>query len=287
MEEGAFRMTLDIVFGIGCSVQCVKYCPQEVLIKYHKGMPKLTLDNFKRYIKTIPKDELLIMAGVSEPFVHPEAVDIILYAHEQGYQMNLFTTLVGLKVEDTRKLLDIPFNRVVLHLPDCYGNAKIPMTQDYLESLYLFLTHFENLDIMSMGKNFVTDCNEKMHRGEPRPHKNYRIMCPMLSERSYMMLPDGIVSLCCYYRGIGGFVGDLNTESYQVLSDRFSSISKQYQYDTNTLCHICNVAERYWWYHFKKPISGVLHHQEIIKLRNKYGVFPVIGKQFVNQLDGK
>lgn len=267
-------MTLDIVFGIGCPVQCTKYCPQEVLVnKHHMGY--LTLEKFKRYAETIPKDELLIFAGISEPFVFPDTVEILLYAHEQGYKMNLFTTLRGLKANDARRLMTIPFNTVVLHLPDAEGNANIPPSQDYFESLYTFLTHVKNLQCMNMGKNFVSDGNENVVRGVAGTRLPGRVMCPNLGSRAYMLFPDGMVTLCCMLRGLEGIVGNLNENTYPELMQRYDDIATEYQCNPDTMCHRCSVSENYWWYHTKKPLSNLIRHPRIIQVRNKFKVFPV------------
>jgi hypothetical protein len=267
-------MTLDIVFGIGCPVQCTRYCPQEVIVKKHQMGP-LTLDNFKRYVSTIPNDELLIFAGISEPFCYKDAVEIILYAYEKGHPINLFTTLRGLKPDDAKRLVKIPFNTVVLHLPDAEGNAKIPPTPEYFECLYTFLTNVKNLQCMNMGKNFVSDHNEDVIRGKVGVRLNGRVMCPNLGTRAYMLFPDGMVTLCCMLRGMEGVVGNLNDNTYPELMDRFESISKEYQTDPKTMCHKCSVSENYWWYHAKKPLSGFIRRPGIIRLRNKLKVFPV------------
>jgi sulfatase maturation enzyme AslB (radical SAM superfamily) len=276
-------MTLDIVLGIGCPIQC-RYCPQEVIVKKHR-MPPLTLEAFKRYARTIPDDELLIFAGISEPFIFPDTVEMILYAHEKGHPINLFTTLVGLKPGDARRLMKIPFNKVVLHLPDAEGNAKIPATQDYYESLYTFFTSVHNLQCMNMGRNFISDHNEDVLRGNAKTRKKGRVMCPNLGSRAYMLFPDGMVTLCCMLRGMEGIIGNLNEDTYPELMAKFGEIATKYQKDESTMCHLCSVAENYWWYHLKKPISAIIRNPAAIRVRNKYKVFPVVENQFVNQLN--
>jgi hypothetical protein len=278
-------MTLDIVLGIGCPVMC-KNCPQEVIVKKHR-MPPMTLEMFKRYVSTIPNDELLIFAGVSEPFVFPEVVDMIEYAHAKGHPMHLFTTLVGLKPDEAKRLAKIPFVKIVLHLPDAEGNARIPASQNYYESLYILLTTQHNLRVMNMGKNFISDHNEDVLRGQSKIQHNGRVMCPNLGTRAYMLFPDGMVTLCCMLRGMEGVVGNLNTDTYQDLMERYDEIALEYQTNPETMCHRCSVAENYYWYHFKKPISKLMRHPSIIKLRNKYKAFPVVETEFVNQLDGQ
>lgn len=195
--------------------------------------------------------------------------------------MNLFTTLVGLSFEDATKLVNIPFNKVMLHLPDSYGNAKIPYTEDYGRVLHLFLSKVENIQCMHMGKNFTSDHNEDVLRGNVRERKNYRVMCPNLGERAYMLFPDGMVTLCCMLRGMEGKIGNLNVDTYPELMARYDKIAEQYQKNQNNMCHLCSVAENYHWYHLKKPISALIRNQKVLQVRNRLKVFPVA----VNQLN--
>jgi len=268
-------MTLDIANGIGCPVACTKYCPQEIIVNKLGHMGKMSIEQFKKYLSTIPNDELIIFGGVSEPFANPDGVKMVLHAHEKGHKINLFTTLVGLGQDDATRLVQIPFNLVVLHLPDADGVAKIPPTADYFNSLYLFLTNVKNLNCMNMGKNFISDNNENVIRGKQGIRLHGRVMCPNLGERAYMLFPDGTVTLCCMLRGMEGVVGNLNADTYKELSDRHIKIATEYQKDETKMCHKCSVAEGYYWYHLKKPASAFIRRPEIIKLRNKLKVFPV------------
>ena len=276
-------MSFEIAINIGCPMKC-KYCAQEIIVKKHHKMGQMAFEQFKRYISDVPKEESVNFGGIAEPFLNPDAVEMIVYTHEKGHTINLFTTLVGLKPADANRLVKIPFNAVMLHLPDAEGNACIPATPEYFECLYIFFTNVHNLRCMNMGKNFISNHNEDVLRGTSKIQRNDRIMCPNLTTRAYMLFPDGTVSLCCMMRGMEGIIGNLNTETYLELIAKFDAISIRYQKDVSTMCHRCSTAENYWWYHLKIPISKVLNHPKIIALRNEYGVFPVV-EQFVNQID--
>jgi hypothetical protein len=81
---------------------------------------------------------------MSEPFLNPACADMIVYAYEKGHKLFLYTTLVGMNYEHLEKIKNVKFeNGLILHLPDADGNAKIPLTQEYLRMLTDFFKYFE------------------------------------------------------------------------------------------------------------------------------------------------
>ena len=94
---------LEITTVIGCSNMC-EYCPQKLLIKRYRksketeAAPKkmMTLENFKKYISTIPTHINLHFTGYVEPFDNPITHELLLWAHEKGHTLQINTTLEGL-----------------------------------------------------------------------------------------------------------------------------------------------------------------------------------------------
>lgn len=181
--------SFEICTQIGCCVKCLKYCPQELIEANYKGTRILTLTEFKKLTSTIPTDVLLAFSGISEPFQNQECADMIRYANLLGYTIRVFTTLTGLKPKTATSILDIPFERFILHLPDAEGNAKIPITSDYLEVLGRVLTHVRTIEFMNMGSSFVSFKQEDVFRNKPVTTKNYLLpQCANLRTPNYMML---------------------------------------------------------------------------------------------------
>lgn len=147
--------TLEITTSIpknGCVNDCV-FCPQRVLTNKYAGDKLLTLDNFKKVIETVPKEITIIFSGFTEPFLNTETTNMILYAHEKGHKLAIFTTGIGMSIDDFDRIKHISFSLgpedpkisykgtpmnnggFTLHIPDQENYAKHPITNKYIKLL--------------------------------------------------------------------------------------------------------------------------------------------------------
>ena len=171
--ESAPRAIFEITTNIlnnGCVVNCV-FCPQGVLTNAYKGEKILSLDNFKKILNKIPKEISLSFAGFSEPWLNKDCTDMLLYAHENDYNITVFTTGVGMSINDIDKIKYIPFSYrpthlnnnekypvgdggFILHIPDNQNYAKHPITNNYikvLEYIKEISTSIFNFQVLAMG----------------------------------------------------------------------------------------------------------------------------------------
>jgi len=107
-------MRFEIATSSFCPVSC-RFCPQEVYQKAYRDLadPKdsgddeperfLTLKNFTSALSSVPKNVVVQFSGFCEPFTNPNCFDIIEYAYDAGYPVDLFTTLVGFEVRGCGK----------------------------------------------------------------------------------------------------------------------------------------------------------------------------------------
>ena len=237
------HMFLDITTQIGCRVNCQKYCPQELILKTHPDKLPLSLESFKWFIRDVPKEVMIQFAGHSEPFQNSKCIDMVFHAYDKGHRKAIQSTLVGLSVPDAKRLVTIPIERLLLHLPDACGNAKIPVTPEYLEVLGVILGGVKNIGFMNMGGLFTSAGVENMHRYPLK--KMGHIWCEYLETPNYSLTPDGYVYFCCWTRGISGEVGSLRNTSYPVLMTNFPEYSKRMRKE---LCCYCPHA-MYNWVH--------------------------------------
>jgi len=242
------KPSLEITTTIGCAVRCVKYCPQELITSKYRGVPPLTLSLFRDLIKTVPKDVIIHFGGFCEPFGNKECADMIKYAHDQGYTVQISSTLVGLKPADADRITKLPINLFLLHLPDAQGRAKIPMTEEYFETFRFVLSRVQNIRFMNMGGFFETNHCEDIARGVSLKRKRGRVMCEMLESPALVMGPNGDVFFCCITRGLSEKVGSLRTETYADLLLRFPRQSARMQRDPASICHVCEASFPYWYY---------------------------------------
>ena len=262
--------TLEITTSIpqkGCVVDCV-FCPQRTLVKSYNGEKKLSFDNFKKVLDKIPNEVRITFAGFTEPWLHRECTDMLLYAYEKGHPVCAFTTGVGMKKEDIERIKDVEFagnpnGGFVLHLPDNEHFAKHPITPAYIELLeYISEVKEEmhNFSMMCMGTVHDTVSHifpqlkpsvmwsragnllgEAILKPELMNLKDsfktiYHGEDPMTcncDERLYhnVMLPNGDVSLCCMDYGLENILGNIFTQSYEEILPE--------PYHTFRICTFC------------------------------------------------
>jgi len=132
---------LEITTKIGCSNMC-EYCPQLLLIKKYKekkgkevsnlkSFKFLTLENFKKFIKTIPREIDFHFTGYVEPFDNPECHNLLIESQRQGHILSMNTTLEGLTIEKYKKIKNLHYKDFRIHMPSAtyfeYIGVKIPV----------------------------------------------------------------------------------------------------------------------------------------------------------------
>lgn len=116
----------------------------------------LRLNDFKIALSKVPKRVSIHFSGFTEPFLNPQCIDMIEYAHREGYKVALFSTLVGLKSKDVARLRRCK-PELTLHLPDNLGNAKIPITQTYKNTLKATLKELPVNTFYVMDERFISN----------------------------------------------------------------------------------------------------------------------------------
>lgn len=235
----------------GCIVDCI-FCPQRLLQQKYQGERYFSLDSFKSLIDKIPKEVRITFAGFTEPWLNKNATDMLLYAFEKQHPISVFTTAVGMKIEDVSRIKHIPFagppnGGFTLHLPDEEGLAKHPISKKYLEVLDYIKSvesEIQNFSVMSMGEvhhevkhiyysaathEMWSRSGNLMREAILRPeifnvkdrfksvyHGEQPMTCKC-EERLYhnVLLPNGDVSLCCMDYGLDNILGNLNNSSYE------------------------------------------------------------------------
>lgn len=253
------EFTTSIDVKNGCVVDCV-FCPQRTLQESYKGERFLSLDNFKLSLDKIPKEVRITFAGFTEPWLNPKCTDMVLYAHEKGHPISIFTTGIGMTLDDLEKIKHIPFagapnGSFTLHLPDTERKAKHPITDKYIKLIERFgelKNKIHNFQVMTMGT-----VHESVSHIFPTAHSpemwsragnlsREMILKPELLNRSNefksvyhgdkpktcgcveklyhnVILPNGDVSLCCMDYGLKNIIGNIFTQSYEEIVPKYNS----------------------------------------------------------------
>jgi MoaA/NifB/PqqE/SkfB family radical SAM enzyme len=266
------EFTTSIDTQNGCVVDCV-FCPQRTLQKSYKGERFMTLDNFKKAVDKLPQEVRVTFAGFTEPWLNKNCTDMVLYAHEKGHPISIFTTGIGMSIEDIDRIKHIPFaggpnGGFVLHLPDQERKAKHPITKRYIEVIEHFgkvypqinnfttmamgtiheqVRHvFSNAPVYAMWSRAGNLLGESIMKPELLNRKDeYRsiyhgeqpMTCGCLEKMYHnVMLPNGDVSLCCMDYGLEHILGNLYEQSYEdIIPDNFQCFN---------LCRFCENATK-------------------------------------------
>ncbi len=234
LHECGTAELIEFTLGIGCPVQCNRYCPQEVLIKKYGNKERLmSFEGFKQILAKVPKNVQLNFGGFCEPFVNPEFVRMAEFAYNFGYKIQVFTTLHGATRSDVERLLNLQYTSFALHLRDGHV-AKFKPTQEYKDNVFRILEGIPNVQLCIMNELFKSNNRENTARGILPAAKTVGY-CHKLDTPQFVLLPDGSMYVCCMDFGLRHPVGNLLQESYRTIKQRFLTREK-----TPGLCAYCS-----------------------------------------------
>ncbi len=243
---------MEVTTVVGCKVNC-SFCPQKTFLKqYESSKRTLSFVDFKTAVDKMPDTVIIIFAGFAEPFLNENCTEMILYAHEKGHPISIFTTAVGMTLKDVDLIKNIPFSAYPhggfkLHLPDEKMVANIKITEDYLQVLEaLKREQLHEFSAMAMGavhpdvthlfpQEIVRNPQMNSRSGNldregvtdeyTRSGHEGRVICGRV-EYIYnnVMLPNGDVVLCCQDYKMEAVLGNILEQSFEeILPDPLSS----------------------------------------------------------------
>lgn len=233
----------------------------------------MSLETFQACLDKVPKNTLIVFGGFSEPFLNEACFDMMCYANRNGFAMRLLTTLVGCTIEAFQKVTKVPFERVVLHVPDADHFAKIPLTDEYYEILDMALTAEK-----PNGQLFVdtANCQSRVHPQVLKHIDGRVLVSSQLFDRAgnlkedqrlqsvkgvqgkiycsksrnlndSILLPDGSLVLCCMDFRLKHVLGILLQQPYnEIMSGEMIQFVKRAMMDEAIevlLCRNCTYAK--------------------------------------------
>lgn len=261
---------LELSLTIGCRLDCL-YCPQKLLLSKYYGTDKgrkskLSFQDFKTVLEKVQEGAGISFCGMSEPFHNEECADMIAYAYEKGYKISLNTTLVGMRKEDFEKIKNVRFDSFILHIPDKEGNAKFPITEEYLSLLRLveeninvnyYSCHGTVSDavteIINPAKYAGIALGDRAGNLDGVSHISKMggvITCYHGSESQIsgwipVMFPDGSLVLCCMDYGMKHVLGNLIIQSWDEImeGEEYRKFAEGLKNDSvDILCRKCGDA---------------------------------------------
>jgi len=268
---------LEITTAVGCIVNC-KYCPQKLLtmqywLKNKKRKREMSFQTFQTCIDKLPYNMQIYFAGMVEPFQNSRCLDMIQYAIKKRFGVGVYTTCVGLNIEDCEQLIKMPIESMIIHVPDEKSYAHIHLSKEYwlVVEMLLNATKEDGSLFVDSGscqgtplKEFM-DLNAGRIRVESYLHdragnlssENHEMeSCGYISGDIYcyhsgdrldhnILMPDGTVLLCCMDYGMKHSIGNLAKDSYEAImeGEEFHKIKAALKDESMPLlCRTCTYA---------------------------------------------
>jgi radical SAM protein with 4Fe4S-binding SPASM domain len=258
---------LEVTTLAGCKVSC-SYCPQELFALEHKKVSSnryLSLDLFKTCLETVPVSVDIHFSGYVETFLNPDCVKMVRHAYDKGHQVAVYTTVVGVKLEDVEELEKMTFKKFIVHLPDDGKHMRVKVDAPYLEVIQRLansnIPNLEYLDYYGIHPkvNALINQEQVVQRKLTSRAGNVTrefvnetkeisgaLRCRVNRLEKNVLLPNGDVSLCCVDYGRRHVLGNLTSESYNQLhqNDAFKEILRRMNGKKgDLLCRTCEWAE--------------------------------------------
>lgn len=262
------NQALEITTQIGCSNVC-GYCPQDKLIAAYSKKSKvrrMSFDAFKECIDKLPDSVNIHFSGMSEPWLNPDCTKMLLYAHQRGHQVRVFTTLVGMTLEDFETIESVPLASFWVHLPSVQWSSKIRITEDYLKLLERVASSTvinasfgtcqgEAFPVIKLILGYhqkkiiryplTTRAGNIFVNGVRFPEREDKVLGCNRDLRQNVLLPNGDVLLCCMDYGMRHVLGNLLAQDYEDLykGEEFLKVERGACRDSaDILCKTCEYA---------------------------------------------
>jgi len=283
--------TMKITSVLGCTIRCT-FCPQDKLMRSYtkrNNIYEMTFDTIKNCLDKIPLNVHIHFSGMAEPWLNPECTKMLLYTHQQGYEISVYTTTVGMHTSDVKEIESIPFRHFNVHLADKERYSKIDITDNYLETIDAIINcKISNREYMTMG-----ELHPKVQQLIKKPIPKTRMMSrtgnlkfnayPPIPPRlkgpircrsagnlfnHNVLLPNGDVLICCMDYGMQHILGNLISSNYTSVFNgkEFYKLQKGLDDDSiDTLCRYCENASPLDEYNLLKKKTFVKKVKELIK----------------------
>lgn len=257
----AYMKSVDITTIIGCPLLC-SYCPQDKFIKNYKSNIRiLTLEKLKLILKNVDKTQYMLnISGYSESMSNFEIAEMLLYCYNEGYVINLFTTLQGFNNKILEKLSgNISFNYVCFHESDgtSFNKEQFKInTLKFISNINIQRTKVGignssfNYEIKTIDEPFSRANNIQNVKKIPKvEHKTGKIVCNFYGQNliysTNQILPNGDVYMCCMDWSLQHKIG--NIFEHKLDSDEFNIERKKIsnlllEEDNNVLCRNCEFS---------------------------------------------
>lgn len=223
----------------------------------------MSFTDFVTMIKKVPKNVEIMFAGMAEPWLNKSCTDMVLWCFDNGYQVGVYSTAVGMDEDDVRRLRCLPFQYFTIHLPDADGLMRLKVDEKYLLVLLMLMKAVPHHQKMVIGRLHpdVEKYTGPVADGSPGlisragniktlaiTRKTGPLECSACGPKidHNVLLPDGDVLLCCCDYAQQNVIGNLLEMEYNDLfeSPGYMRIMEGLKDDTKEInCRYCELAK--------------------------------------------
>lgn len=234
------KTNLEVTTYIGCKVLC-KYCPQDKLVRSYKSRKKtMTFNDFKEILENVDsKKTRLVFAGFSEIFLSKYAVDMLTYAYNQGFEIDIYTTTVGLTKSKILKLYKngVKFRLVTFHV---FDSNVVKINKSFYEKIALFKGIISSKAVKLIEVKNVFSRAGTLFKVKKNEDK---LFCLRNFVYQNVVLPNGDLVLCCHDYLLRHKLGNLFFEHYsskKVENQRKQILKLMQDKNSDIACRYCD-----------------------------------------------
>lgn len=248
--------SLEITVRSSCPLACC-WCPQDKLAEAYRSDTKdLAVTDFEKVLDKLPKDCRVDFSGMVEPMLHREIGQMICMAKLRGFQVFLYTTLIGITTGKMGAIQTCGLDLARIHVPDLRGllipddkwiglheiwrkggiassymamGELTPKVAKYLKSYGI------EVDMPSM-----TNRAGNVESVDVGRHIKGMMTCSMERYTQNVLLPNcDVWGCCCVYNGEIR-LGNLLTEPYAAIHARALEWSRETNPPDDSPCRRCS-----------------------------------------------
>jgi radical SAM protein with 4Fe4S-binding SPASM domain len=223
----------------------------------------MSFDAYVTCVTKLPSDVSVSFCGMSEPWLNKECTRMVQHVAEQGREVSVFTTLLGMSLHDVEVLQGYEYRHFCIHAVDT--SMRIDVDNDYIQVLRACLDKIKGISFALHGelhprvREVVGDIRRPPNSLNSRAgnvsasvvssiEKKGKIRCSACGPdlQHNVLLPNGNVVLCCMDYGMDHVLGNLLSGTYEslFLSAEYRRVKRGHLDESlNILCRKCRMAE--------------------------------------------
>ncbi len=215
-------MHLEFTLTAVCPLMC-PYCPQGAYARAYASRPgrrSMTLDDYKRMLANVAHTTRNIdFSGYSEPLHNPHWFDVFRHTLDQGYTVNLFSTLGSASRDDLDRLSGLAISRIYVLLLDHVAQRDklaflIERCRERHRDLVFIYFDEDGRELAAAFQDRVSCERWTAHSRAGlldvgRRHLPDAVSCCEQREFCNVVLPNGDVHVCCMDFALQHRIGNL------------------------------------------------------------------------------